>query len=368
MPAPSELETKLERVRDLLDRSRLDALLLRRSCNFAWLTCGAASYVDTADTLGSASLLVMPSQRYVITDNIEAPRLTEEEGLARQGWDFQVLPWHARNTLIADLTRGVRLGADTDYPGAKPLAAEVAALRLALTPAEGERFRRLGRLCADGLQLAVDTVHPGLTEYEIAGSLSWAFESLGVKAIVNLIAVDERIFSYRHPLPTSKKLKRYAMLVACGRKWGLVCSLTRLVHFGPLPDELRRKSEAAARIDAAMIAATRPDSTLGDVFREAQAAYAAVGYPDEWKLHHQGGLAGYQPRELIATSESPQPVLAGQAYAWNPSITGAKSEDTILVGEQVNEILTHMSDWPTFDIRIENQTIRRPAILEKVDA
>ncbi len=38
----------------------------------------------------------------------------------------------------------------------------------------------------------------------------------------------------------------------------LVCSITRLVHFGLLPDEVRRKAEATARIDATSIAATRP--------------------------------------------------------------------------------------------------------------
>ena len=151
----------------------------------------------------------------------------------------------------------------------------------------------------------------------------------------------------------------------CGRKWGLICSLTRLIRFGRLPDEVRRKREAVAQIDAAIIAATRPGCTLSDVFEKAQLAYASVGFPDEWKLHHQGGLAGYAPREITATPTSSQAILAGQAYAWNPSIAGAKSEDTILVGDQTNKILTEMKDWPTPEIQIGGQTIKRPAILEK---
>jgi antitoxin VapB len=204
-----------------------------------------------------------------------------------------------------------------------------------------------------------------MTEYEIAAVLSQAVECRGVQAIVNLIATDERIFAYRHPLPTSKKLQRYAMLILCGRKWGLICSLTRLIHFGVLPDEVRRKAEAVANIDAIMIAATRPGHTMGDVLQQAQSAYASLGFPDEWKHHHQGGLAGYAPREVTATPTSSQPILAGQVYAWNPSIAGAKSEDTILVGEQTNEILTEMKDWPTIEIQIGDQTIKRPAILVK---
>jgi antitoxin VapB len=154
------------------------------------------------------------------------------------------------------------------------------------------------------------------------------------------------------------------MLVLCGRRWGLVCSLTRLVHFGPLPDEVRRKAEAAAWVDATLIAATRPGRVLGEIFQQACAAYAAAGFPDEWQLHHQGGPAGYEPREFVAVPDSPEVVSLGQAYAWNPSITGAKSEDTILVGESGNEVLTAVQDWPSIPVTIDGLEIPRPAILE----
>ncbi len=360
-----EINLKEERIHGLLARTGLDALLLQRYSNFAWATCGASCYINTADTFGNASLLITPAGRFVLTDNIEAPRLMQEEGLADQGWEFVTSPWYERKDNVSALTRGLKLGADSCFPNAKELAAEIAALRFDLTQEEGDRFRALAKLCAEGMREAIEFLRPGLTEYEIAGLLSRAVESRGVQAIVNLISTDERIFAYRHPLPGSKKLQRYAMLILCGRKWGLICSLSRLVHFGPMPAEVRRKAEAVAKIDAAMIAATRPGATLGDVFHQAQSAYASFGYPDEWKLHHQGGMAGYEPREITAAPSSTQPVVPGQAYAWNPSIAGTKSEDTILVHENSNEILTEMKDWPTTEIQIGRQWIKRPAILEK---
>jgi antitoxin VapB len=67
------------------------------------------------------------------------------------------------------------------------------------------------------MRQAIMAVRPGMSEFEIAGLLSQAVESRGVQTIVNLIATDERIFSFRHPLPTSKKLQHYAMLIVCGR-------------------------------------------------------------------------------------------------------------------------------------------------------
>jgi antitoxin VapB len=154
------------------------------------------------------------------------------------------------------------------------------------------------------------------------------------------------------------------MLVLCGRRWGLVASITRLVHFGPLPDEIRKKAEAVARVDAQLIAATRPGASLGQVFQQATTVYRDVGHPDEWKLHHQGGPAGYEPREYLATLDSSEQVTLGQVYAWNPSITGVKSEDSIQIGESNNEIITEIDGWPSIDIEVDGQIIRRPAILQ----
>jgi Xaa-Pro aminopeptidase len=242
--------------------------------------------VNTATTSGEASLLITPSGRYLITNNIEAARLEQEEKLAAQGWEFRVSPWHEAQDTVAQLTRGLKLGADEPYPRATDLSDDLARPRANLTPEEGERFRALGRLCAEAMDGAARAVHLGQTEYQIAMLLAHQTESHGVQAIVNLIATDERIFASRHPLPTKKKLERYAMLVLCGRCWGLVCSITRLVHFGRLPDNLCRKAEAVARVDATLITTTRPGRTLGEIFRRGMAAYTETGFPDEWHLHH----------------------------------------------------------------------------------
>jgi antitoxin VapB len=359
----SDTALKLQQVRGLLAARDLDAILLKRICNFAWLADGASSYVNTAADQGAASLLITADRQYVLTNNIEATRIGDEEPLRGEGFDFAVDPWHGPSSALAALTAGLRLGADAPDGAAADVSAELNNLRLRLTPAEGERFRGLGRICADAMDAAIRQVTPGMTEYQIAGLL--AAETLAREAlpIVNLIATDERIFRYRHPLPTAKALDRYAMLVLCGRKHGLVCSITRLIHFGPLSHELRRKESACARVDATMIAQTRPGATLGNLFQATMDAYAAEGFPGEWQLHHQGGPAGYNPREAVATPASTEMVAQGQVYAWNPSITGLKSEDTILVGATTNEVLTTIAGWPTITVNVAGQVWTRPAVL-----
>jgi Xaa-Pro aminopeptidase len=355
----SETELKLSKIRKWLTECKLDALYLQRVSSFAWATCGAISYVNIASTFGDASLLITQDKQYLFTNNIEAPRLELEEKLVGQGWSFRVTPWHVSQNAVTELIRGLKVGSDSSFPGTEDFSAELARLRANLTPEEGQRFRDLGQRCAQAMDAVAMTVHPEQTEHEIAGRLTSEAEARGVQVIVNLIATDERIFSFRHPPPTFKKLEKYAMLVLCGRWSGLVCSLTRFMHFGRLPDDIRNKSEAVARIDAAMISATCPGRMLGNVFQTGVDEYIRAGYPDEWRLHHQGGPAGYEPREYFAFPESPDLVTAGQVYAWNPSITGSKSEDTILVGEKGNEILTEIPGWPKMVV----DGMERPAIL-----
>jgi hypothetical protein len=56
-------------------------------------------------------------------------------------------------------------------------------------------------------------------------------------------------------------------------------------------------------------------------------------------LHHQGGLTGYASREVIATPSSREIIQAGHAFAWNPSITGAKAEETFVLLESGAEVV-----------------------------
>ena len=355
--------TKHDRIIQLLDKHNLDGLLIQQISNFAWATNGAASYINSAATNGVGTLLITKDAKFLFADNIETPRFIQEEYLKDQGWDCQTHRWDLQSETLPRITKGLKLGADGAIPGAEDLSGELSVLRSYLDENEQERFRSLASLCAKAMDETVKAIQPGMTEYQIAAKLSGVSLKRGVLPIVNLIATDDRIYNFRHPLPTNKKMNKYAMLVLCGRQFGLVCSITRLIHYGPMSDDLKKKADAVAYIDAAMIGATHPGKTVADVFDIAKKAYERVGFGDEWQLHHQGGPAGYDPREFIATSITDVPVGVGQAYAWNPSITGCKSEDTILIGENQNEILSNIDGWPTKPVNINGLTIDRPAIL-----
>ena len=205
-----------------------------------------------------------------------------------------------------------------------------------------------------------------MTEHEVGAVLDHFLEDEGIVPWLTLIASDERIERYRHPTPTNKTVDRYVMLVTGANAFGLTASVTRIVSFGSLPAELSRKHDAVCYVDAVMNLSTAEGATVAEIFAQTQAAYAETGFGDEWQLHHQGGATGYVAREYRGKPDSGEIVQASQAFAWNPSITGTKSEDTILAALPggAPEILTaHSSRWPQKRIETPYGALDRPLIL-----
>jgi len=358
-----ELTAKRQRLLTWMADRGLEAVYLARVANFAWYTGGLEPVVMLSSDRAEAGLLITPDRSYVVCNSIEHPRLRDEDRLEDQGYAFHVSPWHQGAPEFASLLGGRRWAADWPLPGAEDRSPEIARLRYQLVPEEAGRYRQLGRATGEAIERAARQVRPGMSEKEIAGRLAAEAMQNGVTPTLLLVGADERIVRYRHPIPTSRRLESYAMLVLCGRRWGLVASATRLVHFGPLSPELGQKQEACAFVDATFNAATTVGASVSDIFARASAAYQEVGFPDEWKRHNQGGAAGYESRDYEGTPECGETVLAEQAFAWNPSITGIKSEDTILVHAEGIEFLTTTGDWPGVSVSINGQKLSRPAIL-----
>ncbi|MBE7559132.1 M24 family metallopeptidase [bacterium] len=256
-----------------------------------------------------------------------------------------------------------RWAADAPVAGGPLMAAEIAPLRYSLLPSEVERYQSAGRDAEEAVRSVALTVSRGQSENQVAQALMAAAQERGLWVVVCLVAADERIALYRHPLPTDRRIERIAMLVLGAERHGLYVSLSRLVSFGPLSGELKARHLAVCRVDAAFNHGTVGGRTWGDVFREGMAAYAREGLPDEWKLHHQGGPAGYQPREFKVTPAETRRVVENQPAAWNPSITGTKCEDTMLVQTGGNVFLTAARDWPMLCVEAGGKEYLRPDIL-----
>jgi len=361
----SEMNVKQQRIYQFLDEQKLDAVAFSTQSNFAWATCGGGNYVSTATDTGSAAAVFTRSgKRYAVCDVIEAPRIFEEE-LEGKGFEIISYPWNEPfpAAKIREIG-GEKVGFDLGLDGMANIDSLFAQHRYSLTAEEVARYKTAGQIAAACVDETCREIKPGMTEFEIAALVDSKLIAKGMIPNVTLIAADERIEKFRHPVPTGKRLERYAMVVVGARKWGLIVSLTRLVHFGKIPDELRMKHKAVTAVDAVYLANTVPGVAAGDIFDKGLSMYAETGFRDEWKKHHQGGPTGYRGREYRASSGVKDTVRENQAWAWNPSITGTKSEDTIIAGSDGFETVSEIQGWPYIEAEINGRIIRRPDILE----
>ena len=369
----AEIAEKTERLVRMMSAEALGGVLLGAQHNFSWLTAGATNGIDQSRDAGAGALLVRADgHRFLLASRIEMPRLLAEEVSAEE-FEPVEFPWEeekAKPSFLADRARrliagGTVLGSDLPAgPDARMVEGAISRCRYQLTGPELERYWQLGRDAGESVGQLVRGLSPGLTETEVARRVSDALAAHGIRAVVNLVAADERIEKFRHPVPTERRWGRVLMVVVCARRAGIVASLTRIVCAGTVPDQLRRRTDACARVNARLLAATRPGATGAELYETAARAYRAEGFAAEERLHHQGGAAGYRTRDWVAHPASAEVVHVGQAFAWNPSITGTKVEETVVAHEDGVEVISASPAWPQIVSVLDGREYQSPDVLK----
>ena len=368
-----EIDEKVDRLARLATAQGVGGILLNTQPNFAWLTGGRSNRIDGSRENGSGNLCVSAQgRRFVIANNIEMPRLLDE---ALAGLDFTPCEylWTTEQgdpgTPIATARRAIGverslpIGCDTMLPGGTAIDASIAAARALLTTAEASRYRALGRDVGRVVGEVCRGLVPDLEEAEIAQRVATAVAGVGARAVVMLVAADERIGRYRHPAPTAARWRQSVMVVVCAERDGLVAALSRIIVAGRIPETLDLRTRATAGVFERLLAATEAGATGAHLFGVATRAYADCEFSGEETKHHQGGATGYRSREWIAHPASREVVQAQQAFAWNPSITGTKVEETALLTPAGLEILTSSPDWPSIPMSVRGKWLAAPGLL-----
>lgn len=356
----------------MLAENKLGGVLLNSQHNFAWATAGANNVIDTSRENGAASILIRnDGKKFIITNRIEMPRMLAEE-VSENEFEPVEFAWEAEKaspTFLTDfaaslLNNGEKIASDIFLSStAQTIESQIARCRYQLTDAEIERFRDLGKDSGEVVGDLIKNLAPGVSEKVIARQVADALAARGIRSIVTLAAADERLEKFRHPVPTDKIWEKVLMIVVCARRDGLIVSLTRIICAGKIPGALERKTEACARVNAKILAATKPKASGADIFKIIADAYAAEGFSGEEHLHHQGGASGYKTRDWVAHPKSPETVQVNQAFAWNPSITGTKTEETIIAFADGIEVITETPDFPNITVEIDGREYSSPAVL-----
>jgi antitoxin VapB len=325
----AEQREKRARIKALLIEKGLDAVVLRKGANVAWIIGGRA-HIPTTLELSCMDVIVYQDRIVVVTNKIEAQRLKDEELSGDE--ELIVVNWFEGRD--AQLPKGPRIGVDGPDSERTNMQGEIESLRRNLNEFEVKRLKEIGHDATAALEEAMLDIDSDASEVEVAGEIAEELWERNLEPVVLLVAGENRIKRYRHPLPTTSQVGSLAMGVICARRKGLIASVTRLVHFGELNNQVKENYTKLLNVEAAFLDATKPGATLAEAFKAGQVEYLKQGFDrDEWTNHHQGGPTGYLPRDFTAHEKTEQLIQLRNAIAWNPSAAGLKVEDTLVVTE-----------------------------------
>ena len=366
-----EIDEKTERLVRLCSEERLAGVLINSQPNFCWLCAGGTNGVDRSREAGVATFLVRgDGRRFILANNIEMARMLTEE-VRSHGYEAVEFAWQkekANPALVVEVARSLitdqlPIGSDLSFPGTRLVEGPIARARYRLTAHELDRYRTLGKDAGETIGRMARSLAPGLSEQEVARRANDALASVGADSVVTLVAADERLERFRHPVPSNLLWKQVLMIVVCARRRGLIASLTRIVCAGSTPEALIQRTRAAATVNAQLLAATWPGISGSKLYDVARSAYRDVGFAGEENMHHQGGATGYRTRDWLAHPQSTEQVQENQAFAWNPSITGTKIEETCITTADGVEVITATQGWPSIPVAVEGREYFLPNVL-----
>jgi len=361
----ADVDEKHRRILAFLQTYDFEAVLLTRADSIAWFTAGGDVSRDLGSESASVALYINSTTRAILADNVQTPRIFEEE-LAGLGFQLKEYPWHQdADRLIADLLHNKKVACDSPRPGSHFELERLRMLRHPLTRLERSHLRGIGRALTLAVEATCRNFEPGETEADVAGQLAHRLIREGLVPVELRVAGDDRLARYRQPTFKAAEIRRKATISATARRHGLCTSITRTVSFGPVDDTFRECQTVASMVDATYIFFSRPGEPISEVFRRSRRIFEKFNHPHEWTLDYQGYLVGYSPRELPLLPESTVALPEGAAIRWSPSVQDARSEDTIVIDSRGFEVVTRSQNWPKVEVSVKGFAIDRPGILER---
>ena len=353
----NDFRSKVQDLRDIINSKKTEGLKIDSQKNFSYLT-GGNGYIGFASTASCATIIVTLKKLYLVANNIESQRLYEEQLDKNKDVVIMEYPWYEeskKQELISQIVEEKKLLDEAE------VADEISSLRTKLSDHNKEELRILCKESAIIVENICKDLNADITENELAGEISKRLWEANIEPITILIGFDERAEKYRHPVFVGNKLKNYALVAICTRRNGLICSLTRNVLLTS-DDKMIEKHEKCAYVDAVFTSNIVAGEKLSDVFLKGVSAYEEVGYEGEYKHHHQGGLTGFMAREIKANVDTHHLIRVGEAYAFNPSIQGAKTEDTVLLTDNELEVLTYTGNYSYVEVEVDGITHIKPTV------
>ena len=334
--------TRIEKIREALERAGLDAVVLFSDPFTRWAS--GFAFTDGAVAVTRRSAVLLTDSRY-----IEAARAAAR--------DVEVRLFDAEHRLSACLrdvlAESERIGAEAEtLPHARwealgkalghdliPADAPLSALRAVKSPEEVAAITAAQRIAERAFDEMLRFIRPGVTEKDLAAELTYRMLKLGGEGnSFDPITITGANTSKPHGVPGGAVICEgdfvtmdFGTIVD-----GYHSDMTRTVAVGHATEEMRRVYETVARAQAAGIALMTPAHTGAEVHAAAAAVIAEAGYGDYFGhgFGHGVGLEIHEAPSASPRNDKPLPagaVVTAEPGIYLPGRFGVRIEDMILV-------------------------------------
>ncbi len=340
-------EERLARVREAVDRSAADWLLIPASADFRWLTGGRARATERL------LLFALPrtGEPWCLVPRLEAEALgTECPWLELEIWDEHEDPLarlagriHLDRGPALLLGEGFRTGPLLALAGrapSRPAAPVLSPLRASKDADELGKLQTAG-LHADRVMAETAAIlRPGVSEREVARFILERFETLGDHDAWAIVAAGPNT-AFPHHMTSDRPLAEgEPVLLDLGAfHEGYGSDITRTFWLGSPPSEFERVYQVVNAARAAGIDAVHSGVPAASVDAAARRIIEQAGYGPSFvhRTGHGVGLEIHEPPYLVSGNDTP--LAVGMVHSVEPGIYlpgrfGVRLEDLVAVEER----------------------------------
>jgi Xaa-Pro aminopeptidase len=360
VPSTFPVPARLARLRDVLHREQLDAILISQPENRRYLS----------GFTGSSGWLLISAERA-----LAATDFRYFDQIALEAPDFVLAPIKVKLAdLLADMVEQVgaqRIGFEADHatfdnveewksavPGCEWVATKglTVGLRATKDAVELATMRAAIALADEALAQALPQMRPGVTELELAWIIESHMRTHGAEGVAfELIVAGGPNAARPHARASDRPLRTgETIVIDMGARLNGYCSdLTRTFCLGEPnePGQFWEVYNTVLRAQTAAEVALRPGMTGQEGDAVARDLIVAAGYGDHFGhgLGHGVGLAVHEEPRLSRVNHAP--LAAGALVTVEPGIYlpgwgGVRIEDVVLVTENGVEVLTRSPKAP----------------------
>jgi Xaa-Pro aminopeptidase len=213
-------------------------------------------------------------------------------------------------------------------------------LRMIKDAEEIALMRRAGEIAAVGMQVAVKTLRPGVSENEVAAEIEYAMRKAGGHGTATPVYVNSGVRScWLHGTATERKIKAadWVVIDLVPKYQGYCANLCRTFVVGEPTEKQQVLFNVYKRAQAAGREALKPGTRMKDIDAAAKAIFDEAGYGDYYVfgISHSIGLSFEEtPAPTIHPGHAGLPVREGMTLTVGhsvlsvPGIGGVRLEDT----------------------------------------